>query len=220
MSNGQEFLNNENQGSEYTEGFVTDIETIDVPKGLSVETVKFISKQKKEPKWMLEWRLKAFERLQSMKEPDWQKPKYPKIDYQDLYYYSAPKSLQDQPKSLDEIDPEIRKTYDKLGIPLLEQKRLSGIAVDAVFDSVSVATTFKEKLGEIGVIFCSISFGSIVRSEWLVISQNIGFAPRYLITLTVAAKVKEGTRTSSPELIPKTDNAICKDAVQDAVVKA
>ena len=119
MSNGQEFINNDNQGSEYTQGFVTDVETIDVPKGLSVETVKFISKQKKEPKWMLDWRLKAFERLQSMKEPDWQKPKYPKIDYQDLYYYSAPKSLQDQPKSLDEIDPEILKTYEKLGIPLL-----------------------------------------------------------------------------------------------------
>ena len=139
MSNGQEFINNYNQGTDYAQGFVTDVETIDVPKGLSEETVKFISKQKKEPKWMLEWRLKAFQRLQSMKEPDWQKPKYPKIDYQDLYYYSAPKSLQDQPKSLDEIDPEIRKTYDKLGIPLLEQKRLSGIAVDAVFDSIEEA---------------------------------------------------------------------------------
>ena len=92
-----------------------------------------------------------------MKEPNWQKPKYPKINYQDLYYYSAPKSLKDQPKSLDEIDPEIRKTYEKLGIPLEEQKRLSGVAVDAVFDSVSVATTFKDELKEIGVIFCSIS---------------------------------------------------------------
>ena len=96
-------------------------------------------------------------RLQKMKEPDWQKPKYPKIDYQDLYYYSAPKSFKDGPKSLDEIDPEIKKTYDKLGIPLEEQKRLSGVAVDAVFDSVSVATTFKDKLKDIGVIFCSIS---------------------------------------------------------------
>ena len=157
MSDSQEIITNYNQNSEYTHGFVTDIETIDVPKGLSEDTIKFISYQKKEPKWMLDWRLKAYARLQSMKEPNWQKPKYPKINYQDLYYYSAPKSMKDQPKSLDDIDPEIRKTYEKLGIPLLEQKRLAGVAVDAVFDSVSVATTFKEKLKEIGVIFCSIS---------------------------------------------------------------
>ena len=129
MSNGQDFIKDYNPGAEYAQGFVTNVETIDVPKGLTEDTVRFISNQKKEPKWMLEWRLKAFDRLQSMEEPDWQKPKYPKINYQDLYYYSAPKSLQEQPKSLDDIDPEIRKTYEKLGIPLLEQKRLSGIAV-------------------------------------------------------------------------------------------
>src|SRR6056300_861387 len=157
MSDSQEIITNYNQNSEYSHGFVTDIETIDVPKGLNEDTIKFISDQKKEPKWMLDWRLKAYSRLQSMKEPNWQKPKYPKINYQDLYYYSAPKSMKDQPKSLDDIDPEIRKTYEKLGIPLLEQKRLAGVAVDAVFDSVSVATTFKEKLKDIGVIFCSIS---------------------------------------------------------------
>ena len=157
MSASDEIIQKYQDGKEYDHGFVTEVDTIDVPKGLSEETIKFISKQKKEPHWMLEWRLNAYTRLQKMKEPDWQKPKYPKIDYQDLYYYSAPKSFKDGPKSLDEIDPEIKKTYDKLGIPLEEQKRLSGVAVDAVFDSVSVATTFKDKLKDIGVIFCSIS---------------------------------------------------------------
>ena len=157
MSASDEIIQKYQDGKEYDHGFVTEVDTIDVPKGLSEETIKFISKQKKEPRWMLEWRLNAYTRLQKMKEPDWQKPKYPKIDYQDLYYYSAPKSFKDGPKSLDEIDPEIKKTYDKLGIPLEEQKRLSGVAVDAVFDSVSVATTFKDKLKDIGVIFCSIS---------------------------------------------------------------
>ena len=102
---------------------------------------------------MLEWRLNAYTRLQKMKEPNWQKPKYPKIDYQDLYYYSAPKNFKDGPKSLDEIDPEIKKTYDKLGIPLEEQKRLSGVAVDAVYDSVSVATTFKAIKDRSNILF-------------------------------------------------------------------
>ncbi len=157
MSSSDEIIQQYQNHSEYDHGFVTDIDTIDVPKGLSEETIKFISKQKKEPQWMLDWRMNAFNRLSKMKEPDWQKPKYPKIDYQDLYYYSAPKNFKDGPKSLDEIDPEIKKTYEKLGIPLEEQKRLAGVAVDAVFDSVSVATTFKDKLKEIGVIFCSIS---------------------------------------------------------------
>ena len=142
---------------EYKYGFTTDIENIKSPKGLSEKTIEFISKIKNEPEWMLNWRMKAFNRLQKIKEPDWQKPKYPKIDYQDLYYYSAPKSSKDKPKSLDEVDPKLIETYKKLGIPLDEQKRLSGIAVDAVFDSVSVATTFKDKLNEVGVIFCSIS---------------------------------------------------------------
>ena len=142
---------------EYKYGFTTDIENIRSPKGLSKKTIEFISKIKNEPDWMLKWRMKAFERLQKMKEPNWQKPKYPKIDYQDLYYYSAPKTAKNKPKSLDEVDPKLIETYKKLGIPLDEQKRLSGIAVDAVFDSVSVATTFKDKLNEVGVIFCSIS---------------------------------------------------------------
>ena len=142
---------------EYKYGFTTDIENIKSPKGLTKKTIEFISEIKNEPQWMLNWRMKAFERLQKIKEPNWQKPKYPKIDYQDLYYYSAPKTAKDKPKSLDEVDPKLIETYKKLGIPLDEQKRLSGIAVDAVFDSVSVATTFKDKLNEVGVIFCSIS---------------------------------------------------------------
>ena len=142
---------------EYKYGFTTDIENIRSPKGLSKKTIEFISKIKNEPDWMLKWRMKAFERLQKIKEPNWQKPKYPKIDYQDLYYYSAPKTAQNKHKSLDEVDTKLIETYKKLGIPLDEQKRLSGIAVDAVFDSVSVATTFKDKLNEVGVIFCSIS---------------------------------------------------------------
>ena len=148
-----EELNNQ----EYKYGFTTDIENFKAPKGLSEETIRFISKIKNEPKWMLDWRLKAFNRLKILKEPNWQKPKYPKIDYQNLYYYSAPKSVKDKPKSLDEVDPKLLETYAKLGIPLKEQEKLSGVAVDAVFDSVSVATTFKDKLTEKGIIFCPIS---------------------------------------------------------------
>ena len=142
---------------EYKYGFTTDVENIRAPKGLNEETIKFISNIKKEPVWMLEFRLKAFERFKVLKEPDWQKPKFPKIDYQDLYYYSAPKSMKDKPKSLDELDPKLLETYKKLGIPLQEQARLNGIAVDAVFDSVSIATTFKDELAKHGVIFCSFS---------------------------------------------------------------
>ena len=145
------------KSKEYKYGFTTNIERIRAPKGLNEDVIKFISNIKKEPKWMLEWRLKAFNRLKSLKEPDWQKPKYPKINYQDLYYYSAPKSASDKPKSLSEVDPKLIETYKKLGIPLQEQKRLSGIAVDAVFDSVSVATTFKDELTKKGIIFCPIS---------------------------------------------------------------
>ena len=142
---------------EYKYGFTTEVENVKAPKGLSENSIKFISKIKKEPQWMLEWRLKAFNRLQKIKEPDWQKPKYPKIDYQNLYYYSAPKSASEKPKTLDEVDPKLLETYKKLGIPLDEQKKLSGVAVDAVFDSVSVATTYKEELTKKGIIFCSMS---------------------------------------------------------------
>jgi Fe-S cluster assembly protein SufB len=145
------------KSKEYKYGFTTDIESVRAPKGLNEEVIRFISKIKKEPEWMLSWRLKAYSRLKNVKEPNWQKPKYPKIDYQNLYYYSAPKSAKDKPKSLDEVDPKLLETYAKLGIPLKEQEKLSGVAVDAIFDSVSVATTFKDTLTEKGIIFCSIS---------------------------------------------------------------
>ena len=144
----------------YKFGWSTDLETEKAPIGLSEDTIRFISKKKNEPDWMLEWRLDAYQRFLSMKEPEWAKVNYPAINYNDMYFYSAPKDV-DGPKSLDEVDPELLKTYDKLGIPLNEQEILSGvksnIAVDAVFDSVSVVTTFKEKLSEEGIIFCSIS---------------------------------------------------------------
>jgi len=146
-----------NPSEEYKYGFTTDIESIRAPKGLNEDVIKFISNIKKEPHWMLEWRLRAYSRLKNLKEPNWQKPKYPKIDYQNLYYYSAPKSSENKPKSLDEVDPKLIETYNKLGISLKEQEKLSGVAVDAVFDSVSVATTFKDKLTEKGIIFCPIS---------------------------------------------------------------
>ena len=141
----------------YKYGFVTDIETDTAPKGLNEDIVRFISAKKEEPEWLLEWRLKAFRLWQTLPEPEWAKVNFPPIDYQDAYYYSAPKSPEDAPKSLDEVDPKLLETYEKLGIPLSEQKVLAGVAVDAVFDSVSVATTFKKNLEEVGVIFCSIS---------------------------------------------------------------
>jgi Fe-S cluster assembly protein SufB len=141
---------------EYKWGFVTDIEADAAPRGLSEGTIRFISEKKKEPEWLLEWRLKAYRHWLTMTEPHWPNVKYGVIDYQDIIYYSAPKQKK-QLKSLDEVDPELRRTYEKLGISLQEQERLSGVAVDAVFDSVSVATTFREKLMELGIVFCSFS---------------------------------------------------------------
>ncbi|MGY6645212.1 MAG: Fe-S cluster assembly protein SufB [Salinarimonas sp.] len=147
---------------QYKYGFETIIEMEKAPKGLNEDIIRFISAKKEEPEWMLEWRLDAYRRWLTMQEPDWARVSYPKIDFNDIYYYAAPKS-NEAPKSLDEVDPEILKTYEKLGIPLREQEMLAGIApenrvaVDAVFDSVSVATTFKKELAEAGVIFCSIS---------------------------------------------------------------
>ena len=141
---------------EYKYGFVTDVEQEIAPKGLNEDVIRMISSKKNEPEWLLEWRLGAYEHWKKMKEPRWAFLRYPDIDFNDISYYAAPKS-NPRPKSLDEIDPEIKETYDKLGIPLEEQKMLAGVAVDAVFDSVSVFTTFKEKLAEEGVIFCSIS---------------------------------------------------------------
>ncbi|MEK9677263.1 MAG: Fe-S cluster assembly protein SufB [Rhodospirillaceae bacterium] len=144
----------------YKYGFVTDIEADTAPKGLNEDIVRFISAKKNEPEWLLEWRLKAFRHWLTMEEPDWAKVGYPDIDYQDAYYYSAPKKKEDAPETLDDVDPELLATYEKLGIPLHEQEILAGVknvAVDAVFDSVSVATTFKETLAKHGVIFCPIS---------------------------------------------------------------
>jgi Fe-S cluster assembly protein SufB len=141
---------------EYKYGFVTDIEQEAVPRGLNEEIVRLISAKKLEPDWLLEWRLKAYRAWLAMKEPTWGNIRYGPIDYQDIVYYAAPKR-QPALQSLEDVDPEIRRTFDKLGIPLDEQKLLSGVAVDAVFDSVSVATTFKEKLASLGIIFCSFS---------------------------------------------------------------
>ena len=144
-------------GDKYKYGFVTDIESDTAPAGLNADIIRLISRKKEEPEWLLEWRLKAFEFWQTMTEPDWAKLSYDKVDYQSLHYYSAPRRKQ-APKSLDEVDKNLLETYDKLGIPLKEQEALAGVvAVDAVFDSVSVATTYRAKLAEKGIIFCSIS---------------------------------------------------------------
>lgn len=142
--------------SDYEFGFQSDIETEFSEKGLNEDVIRFISQKKNEPEFMLEWRLNAYRKWLTMKHPDWAHLDIPEIDFQDIYYYAAPKT-KDNPKSLDEIDPEVKKTFDKLGIPLEEQARLSGVAVDAVMDSVSVATTFKDHLSELGIIFCSMS---------------------------------------------------------------
>jgi Fe-S cluster assembly protein SufB len=146
----------ETVASDYKYGFVTDIDTDVIPKGLNEDVIRLISHKKNEPDWMLEWRLKAFRNWLKMEEPKWPNVKYPEINYQDIIYYAAPKKKA-KVGSLDEVDPELLKTFEKLGISLSEQKRLSGVAVDVVMDSVSVATSFKEQLSEIGIIFCSIS---------------------------------------------------------------
>ena len=156
MSATEETIRQVEAVSKYKYGFVTDIEVDKAPKGLGEDTIKLISAKKGEPAWMLEWRLKAYRHWLTMEEPDWAKLNYPMIDYQEIHYYAAPKKA-DGPKSLDEVDPELLRVYEKLGIPLKEQEVLAGVAVDAVFDSVSVATTFREKLAEVGVIFCPIS---------------------------------------------------------------
>ena len=157
---------------EYTQGFVTDIESDTMPPGLDENTIAFISKKKGEPEWMLEWRLKAYHQWLKMTSPSWAHLDYPPIDYQAISYYSAPKKDEDRPQSLDEVDPKLLETYEKLGIPLHERAVLAGVAVDAVFDSVSVTTTFKDKLAEAGVIFCSIS--EAIRDYPELIKQYLG----------------------------------------------
>ncbi|MEO1888391.1 MAG: Fe-S cluster assembly protein SufB [Cycloclasticus sp.] len=159
-------------GQEYKDGFVTDIESDSFPPGLSEDVVRAISAKKDEPEFLLEWRLEAYRHWLTMDHPEWAFVEFPKIDFQEISYYSAPKSMADGPKSLDEVDPELISTYNKLGIPLEEQMRLAGVAVDAVFDSVSVATTFKDKLYEAGVIFCS--FSEAVKEHPELIKQYLG----------------------------------------------
>ncbi len=161
---------------EYQHGFVTDVETETVPRGLSEDTVRLISAKKNEPPFMLDWRLKAYRRWQSMTEPHWSNVSYPAIDYQDIIYYSAPKSVKPL-QSLDEADPELLRTYEKLGIPLTEQKRLAGVAVDAIFDSVSVGTTMKEELSKLGIIFCS--FGEAVQHHPELVQKYLGSVVPY-----------------------------------------
>src|ERR1022692_2292893 len=143
--------------TEYKYGFVTDVETESTPPGLSEDTIRLISRKKNEPEWLTDWRLKAYRHWLTMEEPTWQKAHHEKINYQDIVYFSQPKPKKDAPKSLDEVDPKLLETYEKLGIPLRERGRLAGVAVDAIFDSVSVGTTFKKQLAEKGVIFCSFS---------------------------------------------------------------
>ncbi|MBO6560059.1 MAG: Fe-S cluster assembly protein SufB [Nisaea sp.] len=172
----------------YKYGFVTDIESEMAPKGLSEEVIRFISAKKEEPEWMLEWRLKAYEHFKTMEEPDWAKVEYAPIDLSDIYYYAAPK-MKERPKSLDEVDPELLKTYEKLGIPLKEQEVLAGVvAVDAVFDSVSVATTYRKKLAEYGVIFCSIS--EAIQEHPELVKKYLGsvvpYSDNYFATLNCA----------------------------------
>jgi len=155
----------------YEHGFVTEVEQEYAPKGLSEDTIRFISAKKGEPEWLLEWRLQSFRAWREMTEPEWAKVEFPPIDFQSASYYSAPKQ-QAAPKSLDEVDPELLRTYEKLGIPLREREALAGVAVDAVFDSVSVATTFKGQLAELGIIFCS--FGEAVREHPELVRKYLG----------------------------------------------
>jgi Fe-S cluster assembly protein SufB len=162
--------------SEYKYGFYTDIETEDFPKGLNEEIIRLLSSKKDEPKWLLDYRLKAFRHWKTMDLPEWAHLEIPAIDFQDLYYYAAPKKKESL-ESLDEVDPELLKTFEKLGIPIGEQKRISGVAVDAVFDSVSVATTYKDDLEKVGVIFCSIS--EAVREHPELVKKYLGTVVSY-----------------------------------------
>ena len=158
--------------NKYKYGFVTEIDSEKPQKGLNEDIIKFISQKKQEPDWMLEWRLKAYSKWKTMREPNWANLNFPKIDYQDIYYYSAPKGFEKKPKDLSEVDPKLIETYNKLGIPLEEQKVLAGVAVDVVFDSVSVATTYKGELEKLGIIFCSI--GEAIQKHPDLIKKYLG----------------------------------------------
>ncbi|GJM43983.1 MAG: Fe-S cluster assembly protein SufB [Gemmatimonadota bacterium] len=173
---------------EYKYGFITDVASDSLPPGLDEGVIRALSAIKKEPEWLTEWRLKAYRHWLTMEEPHWPKVEYTPVDYQSISYYSAPKSQEDGPKSLDEVDPELLETYKKLGIPLSEQKMLSGIAVDAVFDSVSVATTFKDKLGELGIIFCSFSEAVLEHPELVrkYLGSVVPYSDNFFATLNSA----------------------------------
>ncbi len=171
MSEEQKYIE-DLTNQEYKYGFVTDIEADSIPKGLNEDIIRLISEKKNEPDFMLQWRFKAFHQWQKMTEPRWPNVKYPPLDYQDIVYYSAPKKMK-KLDSLDEVDPELLRTYEKLGIPLDEQKMMTGVAVDAVFDSVSVATTFKDKLSELGIIFCP--FSEAVQNHPDLVQKYLGF---------------------------------------------
>ena len=185
MSNDQQIIDS-NINKEYEYGFVTDIESETIPPGLNEEVIRLISHKKDEPEWLLEWRLKAYRHWKKMKTPNWAKINYPDIDYQSISYYSAPKKK--ELLSLDEVDPQLLETYNKLGIPLEEQKMLSGVAVDAVFDSVSIATTFKDELKKAGVIFCS--FSEAVKDHPDLVQKYLGtvvpYTDNYFATLNSA----------------------------------
>jgi len=158
MENDQDRILNDVTSGDYKYGFYSDIEMDKIPKGLNEDTVRIISEKKGEPEWLLEFRLKSFRHWLSMKMPEWAHLEIPEIDYQDIIYYAAPRQNKTL-ESIDDIDPELKRTFDKLGIPLEEQKHLTGVAVDAVMDSVSVKTTFRETLAEMGIIFCSFKIG-------------------------------------------------------------
>ena len=164
-------------GNDYRHGFVSDVDADTVPRGLTEDTIRLISARKNEPAFMLEWRLKAFRHWLTMSEPTWSTARYPAINYQDIIYYSAPKSMKDRPQSLADVDPELLRTYEKLGVPLKEREMLAGVAVDAVFDSVSVGTTFKAKLGELGIVFGS--FSDAVREHPELVQQYLGSVVPY-----------------------------------------
>src|SRR5665213_3432725 len=163
--------------TEYKYGFVTDVESESTPPGLSEETIRFISAKKNEPTWLTDWRIKSFRYWQTMQEPTWQFVKYPKIDFQAISYFSQPKPKGDAPKSLDEVDPKLLEMYEKLGIPLRERGRLAGVAVDAIFDSVSVGTTYREDLAKKGIIFCS--FSEAVHSHPDLVKKYLGSVVPY-----------------------------------------
>ncbi|MHC4419864.1 MAG: Fe-S cluster assembly protein SufB [Planctomycetota bacterium] len=188
MSSGSDAMLEKWRSQEYKYGFYTDIEADSAPPGLNEDIVRLISAKKKEPGWLLEWRLKAYRHWLTMIEPTWPNVHYPPIDYQSIIYYSAPRQAKDGPKSLDEVDPKLLETYEKLGIPLHEREVLAGVAVDAVFDSVSVATTFKHKLSDLGVIFCP--FSEAVQEHPDLVRKYLGsvvpYSDNYFATLNSA----------------------------------